>query len=228
MLSNATIVPALPDGRIALTYDDGPGPNSLELARYLNNLGVKATFFVVGRLIRERPDVVLQLKNLGHAVGNHTDTHRVLPGLVNSAGELRREIICAHKEIETWTGQAPDLFRAPGGAWTAAVASVLRDVPELQNYSGPFGWNIEVGDWEIGQPRNLKPGNPIHTLENCRAECLRQIREKRKGVVLLHDWAADPPGPFGDRLRQNNRVLELTKWLVPQIRDFIFVRLDEI
>jgi peptidoglycan/xylan/chitin deacetylase (PgdA/CDA1 family) len=228
MLSSTSRVPNLPDGTIALTYDDGPGPHSVDLARFLNERRVKATFFVVGRFIRERPGVISQLQNLGHAVGNHTDTHEVLPRLVNSVDVLEREVIRAHKEIETWSGRAPHLFRAPGGCWSEAVADVLNRVPELQAYSGPFGWDIEVADYEIGQPRHLTPGNPIHTLENCQAEYLRRIREKRRGVVLLHDWSADPAGPFGDRLRANNRTLELTKWLVPQIQDFKFVRLDEI
>ncbi len=45
--------------------------------------------------------------------------------------------------------------------------------------------------------------------------------------MLLHDWCAND-GDEGDTLRRNNRTLELTKRLIPQLRDFQFVSLNQI
>jgi peptidoglycan/xylan/chitin deacetylase (PgdA/CDA1 family) len=65
----------LPDGQLVLTYDDGPGPNSLSVAEYLSDQGIEATFFVVGESFEKLPDVPGRVRALGHRLGNHTWTH---------------------------------------------------------------------------------------------------------------------------------------------------------
>src|SRR6516165_7654738 len=68
----------LPGGsrQLALTYDDGPNdPHTLRLLEVLGRHGVHATFFVIGRYVRERPDIVREVVNRGHVLGNHTFSH---------------------------------------------------------------------------------------------------------------------------------------------------------
>src|SRR5437762_9804888 len=62
--------------KLALTYDDGPNdPHTLRLLEVLAKHEVRATFFLIGRYVRQRPDIVRDLVKAGHAVGNHTFTH---------------------------------------------------------------------------------------------------------------------------------------------------------
>ena len=59
--------------RLALTYDDGPNdPHTFHLLEVLAKHGVRATFFLIGRYVRQRPDIARELVHAGHVVGNHT------------------------------------------------------------------------------------------------------------------------------------------------------------
>src|SRR5207248_3771232 len=65
--------------QIALTFDDGPNdPHTLKLLDVLSRHEVRATFFVIGRYVRRRPDIVQEIARRGHAVGNHTYSHPLL------------------------------------------------------------------------------------------------------------------------------------------------------
>src|SRR5690242_19083982 len=71
----------LPRGtkQIALTFDDGPNdPHTLHLLDGLAKHHVHATFFMVGRYVRQRPDIALEVSKRGHVIGNHTFTHPFL------------------------------------------------------------------------------------------------------------------------------------------------------
>src|SRR6478672_11008816 len=71
----------LPRGtkQIALTFDDGPNdPHTLHLLDVLSKHNVYATFFMVGRYVRQRPDLAQEVRNRGHVIGNHTFTHPFL------------------------------------------------------------------------------------------------------------------------------------------------------
>src|SRR5271157_3629254 len=65
--------------QLALTYDDGPNdPHTPHLLEVLAKHGVKATFFLIGRYVQQRPDLAREVVQAGHAVGNHTFTHPLL------------------------------------------------------------------------------------------------------------------------------------------------------
>jgi hypothetical protein len=55
---------------------------------------------------------------------------------------------------------------------------------------------------------------------------LQDIRQKGRGILLLHDWSADA-GERGEELQSNNRTLQLTKSLIPLRTGFDLVALDE-
>src|SRR5581483_3094604 len=62
--------------QLALTYDDGPNdPHTLRLLEVLSRHGTKATFFLIGRFVRQRPDIVRDIQQAGHTIGNHTFSH---------------------------------------------------------------------------------------------------------------------------------------------------------
>src|SRR5690242_9013336 len=62
--------------QIALTYDDGPNdPHTLRLLEVLAKHDARATFFLIGQFVEHRPDIVREILQAGHAIGNHTFTH---------------------------------------------------------------------------------------------------------------------------------------------------------
>src|SRR4051812_42851972 len=65
--------------QLALTYDDGPNdPHTLRLLELLDRHNVRATFFLIGRYVQQRPHIVRELVAAGHVIGNHTFTHPLL------------------------------------------------------------------------------------------------------------------------------------------------------
>src|SRR5438309_3837844 len=67
----------LPRGtrQLALTYDDGPNdPHTLRLLEVLARHNERATFFLIGRYVRQRCEIVREIVGAGHVVGNHTFT----------------------------------------------------------------------------------------------------------------------------------------------------------
>src|SRR3954462_12496951 len=66
--------------KLALTYDDGPNdPHTLHLLDVLAKHEVRATFFLLGKFVQQRPEIVARIVAAGHAIGNHTQTHPRLP-----------------------------------------------------------------------------------------------------------------------------------------------------
>ncbi len=95
---------------VALTYDDGPNdPYTLQLLEVLGRHNVRATFFLIGQYVRQRPEIVRQIRAGGHLIGNHTMTHPVLLGL--SPREIREQLADCNASIEDATGEAVRFFR---------------------------------------------------------------------------------------------------------------------
>ena len=61
--------------RIALSFDDGPGPETQKFLDLLDQEQVKATFFMLGEQAQSRPAVARDVAEKGHEIGNHTMTH---------------------------------------------------------------------------------------------------------------------------------------------------------
>src|SRR5262245_36427450 len=61
--------------RVALTFDDGPGPSTPALLDVLAARGIRATFFLLGVNVERSREVVIRLLREGHTAGNHSHTH---------------------------------------------------------------------------------------------------------------------------------------------------------
>src|SRR5215467_12092579 len=71
----------LPRGskQIALTFDDGPNdPHTFHLLEVLAKHNLRATFFLIGRYVGQRPDIVREIASQKHVIGNHTFSHPLL------------------------------------------------------------------------------------------------------------------------------------------------------
>ncbi len=129
---------------IALTFDDGPNdPYTFQLLEILAEHRVRATFFMIGRFVRQRPDIVRMVQAAGHLIGNHTMTH---PWLVLEPPEkVRRELADCNAALEDVLGERVSYFRPPHGS---RRPDVLRTVRELG--LTPVMWNVIGQDWEPG------------------------------------------------------------------------------
>jgi peptidoglycan/xylan/chitin deacetylase (PgdA/CDA1 family) len=159
----------LPPGsrHIALTYDDGPNdPHTLRLLEVLDKHQVQATFFLIGRYVRQRPDVAREIARAGHVIGNHTFTH---PNLIfKPTAETRKELEDCRNALHDAVGACSNLFRPPFGARRPATLRVARALG-----LAPVMWNVTGWDWSVP---------PAEVIER------RVAKQVRGGdVILLHD-----------------------------------------
>jgi peptidoglycan/xylan/chitin deacetylase (PgdA/CDA1 family) len=153
--------------QLALTYDDGPNdPHTLRLLEVLARHGARATFFLIGRYVQQRPDIAREIAKAGHIIGNHTFTHPLL--IFKSPAEIHRELSDCNAALRDALGQQTSLFRPPFGGRRPAVLRIARDLG-LE----PIMWNVTGYDW------NAPPA----------AEIERKVARRIRGgdVILLHD-----------------------------------------
>ncbi len=98
---------------MALTFDDGPNePYTSQILDILDEYGIKATFFVVGKNVELYPDVARRIVTDGHVLGNHTYSHNANHALTT---EGEADVRLAEKAISSVVGVKPHLYRPPHG-----------------------------------------------------------------------------------------------------------------
>lgn len=136
---------------LSLTYDDGPSVYTNDVAIYLNSLGIKATFFMVGQNIMNYQSVVKNVYNLGHTIGIHTYTHPHLTTLDNTT--ILNELVKTINIITQLTGEIPKYFRPPYSDYNDIVLELAYSVG-----LNTVLFNLDSGDW---QNYNLNYTEPI-------------------------------------------------------------------
>jgi peptidoglycan/xylan/chitin deacetylase (PgdA/CDA1 family) len=127
--------------KLALTFDDGPNPAiTSKLLDLLDRYNAKATFFVIGRYVRECPELVKETVARGHTVGNHTELH---PNLFwCSPSQIRIELRLCQDTIRNVLGAPPKWFRPPFGMRNPWVIPAAREL----GYRTVM-WTLIPGDW---------------------------------------------------------------------------------
>jgi peptidoglycan/xylan/chitin deacetylase (PgdA/CDA1 family) len=153
--------------QLALTYDDGPNdPHTLRLLEVLARHHVQATFFLIGRYVEQRPDIVRDLVKAGHVIGNHTFSHPLL--IFKSERELRTQLDDCDRALTDAVGEHSNLFRPPFGGRRPAVLRIAR-----QRGLEPIMWNVTGYDWNATSAEHIE------------RKVTRQVRGGN--VILLHD-----------------------------------------
>jgi peptidoglycan/xylan/chitin deacetylase (PgdA/CDA1 family) len=128
------------DAKLALTFDDGPGPDTAAVLDVLKEFGVRATFFVVAEEARARPEMVRRLVAEGHEVGLHGWHHR--SAWITSPWGAAREILRGRALVEGITGQPVRWYRPPWGHHNL-VTWVLPGLVGLKRVL----WSVAPDDW---------------------------------------------------------------------------------
>ena len=133
-------------GQVALTFDDGPHP--VQTKRLLDGLkerNVKVTFFLMGESIEGNEEIVKQMQEDGHLIGNHSYSHIQL----TKAGE---DAVCdaiKHTEdiIAEITGTRPEYLRPPYGDWNDSLECHLDLIPVF--------WSVDSLDWKLKNTKKI-------------------------------------------------------------------------
>jgi peptidoglycan/xylan/chitin deacetylase (PgdA/CDA1 family) len=200
--------------KLAITFDDGPNPAvTPKLLDLLDRYKAPATFFLIGRYIRECPELVSEISARGHVVGNHTESH---PNLFwKRSAEIRVELRLTHSAIRNALGAPPKWFRPPFGLrnpWLAAEARELK--------MGVVMWTLLPGDWRAPSAEWLiRRMQPIAA----RAQRALKVAAGTGEILCLHDGSHREQG--ADRTRT---LTALEHWL-PRWRELglEFVTIDQ-
>lgn len=124
--------------RVALTFDDGPHPRyTKQLLEGLRERNVHVTFFVLGQSAELYPDLILEMAQDGHLIGNHTYSHIQL---TNGNGQrFAEELQKTDAVIYEITGQHTEFVRPPYGVWNKRYEESLNMIQVL--------WNVDPLDW---------------------------------------------------------------------------------
>lgn len=124
---------------VALTFDDGPSPKYTPLLLDgLKERNVRATFFLLGKNVKENQELVQRMQAEGHLLGNHTYNHVQLNKIPETTA--RQEILKTNNEIYEATGKYPEYMRPPYGAWKKNMELCVEMLPVF--------WDIDTLDWK--------------------------------------------------------------------------------
>jgi len=155
-------------GSVALTFDDGPDPDSTpEFLAVLDELGWRATFFMLGDRVRRWPSVVGEVVAAGHEVAVHGDLHRNM--LRRTPRDTARDIATAYDTVAAATGAEPQWFRPPFGVLSFSALRAAR-----RHGMSTVLWTTWGRDWR----REATPDSVV-------ADVTRRYLDG--GTVLLHD-----------------------------------------
>jgi peptidoglycan/xylan/chitin deacetylase (PgdA/CDA1 family) len=151
------------DKYIALTFDDGPhGTHTPQILDILKKNAAKATFFLVGTRAEAYPDIVSRISSEGHALGNHTWSHKSLAksDKLKALNSLKR----TNELINGLTGKTCNIVRPPYGHTSQKVKKLLHD----QGWHEVM-WDSDSRDWENKDSdrilyrvmKNIAPGSIV-------------------------------------------------------------------
>lgn len=157
-----------------LTIDDGPSDNTPRILKILQNEGVKATFFVIGRQVEQYPGFLKQEFEQGNAIGNHTYSHNYAEIYKNPEGYLAN-IKKNEDLIYNLIGIRPKVIRTPGGT---------QGNFHVRYYNAVDAADYLVYDWNVSTGDAAAPLVPTDTLVRNVKE---QVPGKSRVIILMHD-----------------------------------------
>ncbi len=167
---------------IYLTFDDGPGANTVKVLNALDKYNVKATFFVTNQFPRYQY-LIAEEYNKGHKIGVHTLTHKW--SVYDSLDAYLDDFNQMNEIVKNQTGSYTNIFRFPGGSGNTVSRShktgVVTEIANEMTNRGYvyFDWNLSSGDADgKGASTEKIINNVVNRVDKCAAHC----------VILFHDY----------------------------------------
>ncbi len=165
--------------QVVLTFDDGPDAEyTPQILKILKEENVPAAFFLIGLNAENNVQLVKQIYDEGHEIGNHSFTH---PNLADISPERTRlELNATRRIIESLTGHTTNLFRPPYNA-DSEPESYQELVPVEEAKRDEYltvGESIDPEDWQQGISADTIVARVI-------------AQERLGSVILLHDAGGD-------------------------------------
>lgn len=151
---------------VALTFDDGPAPETLEILDLLRTENVKATFFLIGQNVEKYPEIARRIARENHEIGNHSYSHPIY--LFCSARRTHGELERTQAIIKEATGVEPKFARPPCGVRSLAYFAAAKNLG-LQTVQ----WSDTGYDWKKISAESI-------------AENVLQFAQSGS-IILLHD-----------------------------------------
>ncbi len=184
--------------KVALTFDVAWGSENIEeILDILDKHKAKATFFLVGSWVDDNEELVKEIHNRGHEIGNHSNTHSSFPDISNK--QKIEEIISTGNKIEDLTGEKTNLFRPPFGKIDKDTMNTCKS---LGYYT--IKWDVDSGDW-----KNI---GPLHVVD-------RVSKNTSSGsIILFHANVRD----VGTYLEDTLTNLEKKNYSMVTVSDLIY------
>lgn len=171
---------------VVLTFDDGPWEATTpSVLKALADECVRATFFPIGKHATYYPEVLKQVADAGHTIGNHTWSHQNLSR--KKFAEAKTEIELGIAAVKWAAGDRPiaPFFRAP----------VLKHPPEIVTYLGErnigiFSTDLDSFDFTMRTPERI--------IESV----MKKLEKHGKGIVLMHDFQKHTAAATPELLKQ--------------------------
>lgn len=204
--------------KISISFDAAWGDEyTREILDILDKYQVKTTFFLVGFWIDKYPELVKEISERGHDVGNHSTNHPYMSKL--SEEQILKELNTTGNKIKDITGKTPILFRPPYGDYNDRLIRTC-----MENGYYVIQWDVDSLDWkELGiQPvvdrvtRNVNNGSIVLFHNNAKyvIEYLPLVLEKLQGegyeivpiseLIYKEDFYMDNTGRQFPKNRGNN------------------------
>lgn len=130
------------ENKVALTFDDAPDPVfTRQILDVLDEYKVEATFFIVGYRAENYPEIVREIDEAQHAIGNHSYNHPYMPDLTKQAFE--NQIESTQTILQNLIGYRPRLLRTPYGAISERQLKWA-----VQHDFTVVNWSVDSLDWK--------------------------------------------------------------------------------
>jgi peptidoglycan/xylan/chitin deacetylase (PgdA/CDA1 family) len=175
----------LQQGEVVLTFDDGPAPQTTRpILAALAAQCTKATFFMVGEMAAEYPDVVHEVAEQGHTIGTHTWSHRNLGrlGEEQAKGQIERAFTAVEKAAGT---KIAPFFRYPYLSESKTAIAYLQGRNVAQ-----FAIDIDSFDWRTRSPQAVV------------RRVMAGLAHEGRGIILMHDIHTSTASAVPELLRQ--------------------------
>jgi peptidoglycan/xylan/chitin deacetylase (PgdA/CDA1 family) len=160
---------------VYLTFDDGPSMQTPKVLDLLKDEGIKASFFVLGKMAEEHPEFLKRIVKEGHTLGNHTYDH-IYKNVYGNIAEYWRQIQKTENIISVNCGVKPELVRAPGGTYMNFNAFYYYDMDEA---------GYTVMDWNMDSADSTRAGISAKEI----VDHIKSSTLKHEVILLLHDGA---------------------------------------